>query len=112
MKSFADILKQFTNSQRVFVLFLLLFFSTLPVVIVQWMKTDDCRTLMQENLKMQNDFAIISQMLREERMKSLTGMGKNFVIRDSFFVPNNLVSEKAKTDVLQKVIEISDSNIK
>jgi hypothetical protein len=69
MKYFVDILKQFTQTQRLIVLILLLSFTTGSILISQYFKTDDCRSLIDENLKMHEDFAKISSMLREERMK-------------------------------------------
>ena len=69
MKYFVNILKQFTQSQRLIVLILLLSFSTGGILISQYLKTDDCKPLIEENLKMQNDFAKISAMLRAERLK-------------------------------------------
>jgi flagellar biosynthesis/type III secretory pathway M-ring protein FliF/YscJ len=108
MKSFADILKQFTSSQRVIVLFLLLFFSTIPVVVVQWMKTDDCKPLIDENLRMQQDFAKISTILREERMKSL----KTFVLDTALTETTNILVEETDPNLaIDKVIEISDSHL-
>ena len=68
MKYFVDILKQFTQTQRLVVLVLLLSFTTGSILISQYLKTDDCRALIDENIKMQNDFAKISAMLREARM--------------------------------------------
>jgi len=68
MKYFVDILKQFTQTQRLVVLILLLSFTTGGVLISQYLKTDDCRILIDENIKMHQDFAKISAMLREARM--------------------------------------------
>lgn len=55
MKYFVDILKQFTQTQRLIVLVLLLSFTTGSILISQYLKTDDCRVLIDENLKMQED---------------------------------------------------------
>lgn len=71
MKYFVEILKQFNSKQRVFVLGLLLFFTTGGVLLSQYFKTDDCRPLIEENLEMQKDFVKILQILREERLKNL-----------------------------------------
>lgn len=68
MKYFVDILKQFTQTQRLIVLVLLLSFTTGSVLVSQYLKTDDCRVLIDENLKMHEDFVKISAMLREARM--------------------------------------------
>ena len=69
MKYFVNILKQFTQAQRLIVLILLLSFTAGSYLISQYLKTDDCRPLIEENLKMHNDFATISAMLRAQRLK-------------------------------------------
>jgi len=69
MKYFVNILKQFTQAQRLIVLILLLSFTAGSYLISQYLKTDDCRPFIEENLKMHNDFATISAMLRAQRLK-------------------------------------------
>ncbi len=81
MKYFVNILKQFTQAQRLIVLILLLSFTTGSYLISQYMKTDDCRPLIEENLKMQNDFAKISAMLRAQMMKG------NQIQSDTIMIP-------------------------
>lgn len=67
MKYFVDILKQFTPAQRLVVLVLLLFFTSVTFLLPQYFKTDDCRPIIEENLKMHQDFVKISAMLRNQR---------------------------------------------
>jgi flagellar biosynthesis protein FliP len=69
MKYFVNILKQFTQTQRLIVLILLLSFTTGSYLISQYLKTDNCRPLIEENLKMHEDFAKISAMLRAQMLK-------------------------------------------
>jgi hypothetical protein len=71
MKYFVDILKQFTRTQRLVVLILLLSFTTGTYLTSQYWKTSDCESLIEENLKMQEDFIKISKILREERLANL-----------------------------------------
>ena len=68
-KSFSEILKQFTTGQRLFVLVLLLMFSSGSYIVTNYFKTDDCRPLIEENLKLQEDFVKISQLIREREMR-------------------------------------------
>ena len=72
MKYFVDILKQFTPAQRLIVLVLLLSFTTGGVLTSQYLKTDDCRPIIEENLKMQDDFVKIVELLRKERLRDNT----------------------------------------
>lgn len=69
MKDIVGILKQFTRAQRLLVLILLLSFTTGTYLLSQYLKTDDCRPVIEENLKMQQDFVKIAEMLRKERLK-------------------------------------------
>lgn len=99
MKSIVDILKQFNQSQRVLVLVLLL----VTILLTQYFKTDECSSLIDENLKMQEDFVTISQMLREERLGNLK-VEDGAVKLDTIVVsPNTIIDE---------VLLIVESNIK
>jgi hypothetical protein len=69
IKGFEQILKQFTSSQRLIVLVLLLIFTSGSILLSQYLKTDDCRPLIEENIKMHQDFARISAMLRSQALK-------------------------------------------
>jgi len=69
IKGFEQILKQFTSSQRLIVLVLLLIFTSGSILLSQYLKTDDCRPLIEENIRMHQDFAKISAMLRGQTLK-------------------------------------------
>lgn len=69
MKYFSEILAKFTPTQRLLVLIIMFVFTVGGFLAAQWMRTDDCRSLMSENVKMHQDFALISEMLREEIMR-------------------------------------------
>ena len=73
MKYFVEILKQFTQAQRLTVLFLLLFFTTGSVLISQYLRVSDCQPLIEENIKLQNDFVKISEMLRKKVLEDEIG---------------------------------------
>ena len=98
MKYFVDILKQFTQAQRLIVLILLLSFSTGGILVSQYLKTDDCRPLIEENLKMQNDFAKISAMLREERLK------------DNALVSDSIIQNNPSNDVMNEILKIAEQH--
>jgi len=111
MKYFVDILKQFTQTQRLIVLVLLLSFTTGSVLISQYLKTDDCRSLIDENLKMHEDFVKISSMLRAERMKP------EAIMLDTVAMP--VVEPKAggviiveETNTMSEILKIAESHNK
>ena len=113
MKYFVDILKQFTQTQRLIVLILLLSFTTGGVLFSQYLKTDDCRALVEENLKMQDDFIKIVELLRKERLK------ENEITLDSVVVPsenNNKKVPKASgigsKHLMNEILKIAESNKK
>ncbi len=112
MKYFVNILKQFTQAQRLIVLILLLSFTTGSYLISQYLKTDDCRPLIEENLKMHTDFAKISAMLRVQRLKenqiqldtvAIGGSADNKIIQ----LPDN-----SSNILMDSIYNIVQSNIK
>lgn len=108
MKYFAYILKQFSQTQRLTVLVLLLSFATGGFLLSQYFKTDDCRPIIEENLKMQEDFVKIAEMLRAERLK------ENFILLDSSMAPEigqepTLV---VRPNVMDEIVKIADSHTK
>ncbi len=118
MKYFVGILKQFTQSQKLIVLILLLTFTSGSVLISQYLKTDDCRPIIDENLKMQEDFAKILSMLREQRMASANEM--KVEIQDTIKVTEYPDGKKIETTirhvdnnpVLEEIYKIAQSNTK
>ena len=104
MKYFVSILKQFTQSQRLIVLILLLSFTTGGVLLSQYLKTDDCRPIIDENLKMQEDFVKISTMLRAERLKKETYTDSSAAEPIGSGIDN--------TNVMDSILSIAESNSK
>ena len=66
-KYFADIIGKFGHRQRVFVLVVLLVFSSGTYLLGTYLKQDDCSDLRQENLDLHRDFIAISAMIRDLR---------------------------------------------
>lgn len=108
MKYFVEILKQFTRAQRLIVLVLLLSFTTGTYLTSQYLKTDSCESLIEENLKMQEDFAKISSILRKERMNNLTD--STITMTGSKDEPQNEPSEVKTT--MDEILSIADSHQK
>ena len=104
MKWIADILKQFTHKERVLVLVLLL----TSILSLAYFKQDDCQPIIQENLKMHEDFLKISQMLREERMKEFTIVHQDTIVLDKDVPPPTIV----EVDYMLEIQKIVDSNNK
>jgi len=66
-KYFADIIGKFGPRQRVFVLVVLLVFSSGTYLLGTHLKQDDCSDLRQENIDLHRDFIAISAMIRDLR---------------------------------------------
>lgn len=111
MKYFVEILKQFTMKQRLIVLVLLLSFTTGGVLLSQYFKTDDCRPIIQENFKMQEDFAKISQMLREERLKFNTVM-VDTMAAESSPTGGSVQNVENSYEVMDSILIIAESHEK
>lgn len=112
MKYFSGILKQFTPAQRLVVLVLLLIFTSLSLVLSQYFKTDDCRPLIEENIKMHSDFAKISEMLRKQRLEK-EGILDQVVILDSSKGPQVEHLPPTKFDkTMDEILSIANSHSK
>lgn len=71
MKYFAEILEQFTMGQKIFVLILLLAFSSGTFLVSQYLKRSDCQSLVEENKNLIDDFVKVSSMVRELKLEVL-----------------------------------------
>jgi len=106
MKYFVDILKQFTPAQRLIVLVLLLSFTTGAVLASQYLKTDDCRPLIEENLKMQDDFVKIVELLRKERLRD------TLIQSDTVAVLTDEKPVQVESTMMNRILEIAESHKK
>ena len=86
---------------RSLVLVLLLTFTAGSILLSQYLKTDDCRPIIEENLKMQDDFVKISELLREERLKD------NTIQLDSV-----VISKDETPSTMDKILQIAESHKK
>ena len=111
MKYFVDILKQFTQTQRLVVLILLLSFTTGTYITSQYLKTDDCRAIIDENLKMHEDFAKISSMLRRKSMDENMTDSTMVMTRskDEFPTTENIPGDII---VINEILKIAESHNK
>lgn len=85
-------------------LILLLTFASGSLLISQYLKTDNCKPLIEENLKMQEDFAKISAMLRAERLKKETYTDSSAAEPIGSGIDN--------TNVMDSILSIAESNNK
>lgn len=106
MKEFVNILKQFTQSQRLIVLVLLLTFTFGSYSLSVYWKTDDCGLLIEENLKMHEDFVKISQMLRAERLKG------NKILSDTISMGESVTQIPNDNGLMDSILHIVESNNK
>ena len=108
MKYFVSILKQFSEPMRLIVLVLLLTTTTVSYLVAEYLKTDDCKPIIKENLKMHEDFAKISAMLRVERMKDQK------VILDTIAIDNESTNIIQLNDnsLMDSIFNIVESNNK
>ena len=71
MKYFSEILEQFTTGQKVFVLILLLVFTSGTYITSIYFRNDNCKELIDENKALLDDFVKVSRMVRDLKMQSL-----------------------------------------
>lgn len=90
MKYFAEILEQFTMGQKIFVLILLLVFSSGTFLVSQYLKRSDCQSLVEENKNLIDDFVKVSSMVRELKLEVLA-------CTEVAVEPLNTISETSNT---------------
>ena len=112
MKYFVNILKQFTQAQRLIVLILLLSFTTGSYLVSQYLKTDDCKPIVDENIKMHEDFAKISAMLRAERMRDNQIVLDTIAPAGSEPVGVGVIQLPTDNSLMDSILNIAESNNK
>lgn len=115
MENFTNILKQFTAKQRIFVLVLLLVFTSLTSVLTTYLTSDynSCNSIVKENRELLEDYILISQLVREQQRKE--AQTRTMYIRDTFVVggnpiPTEMVGES--TSMLDTIMMIAESHMK
>lgn len=63
MEKFSEILKQFNSKQRIFVLILLLIFSSGTYLVTNYFKVDDCKPVIEKNKELINYIVQIQDMI-------------------------------------------------
>jgi len=119
-KYFADIIGKFGHRQRVFVLVVLLVFSSGTYLLGTYLKQDDCSDLRRENIDLHRDFIAISQMIRQERARKQEhathveeaeeAVVEEAVIQDTIWIeePIEAVEDTVSTDTTFTIIDIPD----
>lgn len=114
MKYFVSILKQFSEPMRLIVLVLLLTTTTVSYLVAEYLKTDDCKPIIEENLKMHEDFAKISAMLRAEQLRynrSIVG-STGSSNQDTIVTRTRVTSLDTDTELQNAIMAIVESNKK
>jgi hypothetical protein len=111
MKYIVDILKQFTVKQRFAVLIFIMIVSSLTYTITTYIKSDSntCYEVIELNKKYVRDFVVISNMIREERMKGLK------VVVDTVSFPvkeDTTIISIPEVNVMDSILSITESNTK
>ena len=68
MNYFADILKQFNSKQKVFILVILLFFTSITSIITNYLTSDynSCEKIVKENRELLEDYIKISNLIKKQ----------------------------------------------
>jgi hypothetical protein len=117
LKPISDILSQFTQAQRIFVLIITLGFTSGTYLISNYLSNDDCRTIIEENLKLHQDFLTISRMIRERELKALNNETEMMVSTSPFeestesIVLDTVTVSESTDEIVGKILEISDKNV-
>lgn len=118
MENFTNILKQFTMKQRIFVLVLLLLFTSVTSIVTTYLSSDynSCNDIVKENRELLQDYILISQMIREQQMPRTesSNMQMTQILVDSASVDESRVISRSapKDPILDSILHISDKHIK
>lgn len=126
MKYFVEILKQFTMKQRIFVLVLLLFFSSLTYITTTYLKSgyNSCEELIKLNQKYVRDFVTISDMIRRQRMNELGDenlldsavqaptSGRNPASESESSPPSSSSPQTYNEVLLDSILSVTETNLK
>lgn len=91
-----DILSQFSKSQKMLALIIILGFPVVSFLGGKYIDTDDCRPIIEENLNLHNDIVNLSTLIRQKRAVDLEppvylkSGGKNISVQE--IVENNIDS--------------------
>jgi len=99
-KYFADIIGKFGPRQRVFVLVVLLVFSSGTYLLGTHLKQDDCSDLRQENIDLHKDFIAISAMIRDLRAHVATSQEEAVVNESEEIVIDSIVILEPVVDTI------------
>jgi hypothetical protein len=122
MKYIVDILKQFTVEQRFAVLVFILLVMSLTYILTTYIKSDSksCSEVIELNKKYVKDFVVISNMIREERMKNLQVAvvdTASFPVGDEVSAEEDTISIPVKVaepeiNIMDSILSITESNTK
>ena len=122
MKYIVDILKQFTVGQRFAVLVFILLVMSLTYILTTYIKSDSksCSEVIELNKKYVKDFVVISNMIREERMKNLKVEAidtASFPVGDEVSAEEDTIQIPIKiiepeVNIMDSILSITDSNTK
>jgi len=112
MENFTNILKQFTSGQRIFVLILLLVFTSLTSVVTTYLTSDynSCGKIVKENRELLQDYILISQMIREQQIPPV----QSTMILDTMPMTSSPITiiEVQDNGMLDSILAITEKHIK
>ena len=111
MKWISDILKQFNKDQRIAVLVICMLFGSITCLVTTLLKSDsaNCSELVDLNKKYVQDFVVISDMIRKQRMEK--------VLIESHFedsassLPKASPEDTSSDPILDSILKITESSI-
>ena len=116
MEYISNILKEFNSKQKLFVLVLLLVFTSVTSIVTTYLTSDynSCSAIIQENKALLQDYVVITKMIREQQMGQMKTESQ---IVDSAAIaeanePRSGNPEYTYMDLMDSVLLISQKHIK
>jgi len=112
MEFFTNILKEFNSKQKLFVLILLLVFTSVTSIITTYLTSDynSCSEIVKENKELLQDYITISKMIRDKDGDGSTGQ----------FIDSGVIDNEPRSgnpfytdqDIMDSIKRIANSHIK
>lgn len=116
MEYFSNILKEFNSKQKIFVLILLLVFTSVTSILTTYFTSDynSCSAIVEENKSLLEDYVVITKMIREQQMGQMRTSSQ---MMDSAAMveanePRSVNPEYTYMDLMDSVLSITQSHIK
>jgi hypothetical protein len=110
MEYISNILKEFNSKQKLFVLVLLLIFTSITSILTTYLTSDynSCSVIIEENKALLEDYVVITKMIREQQIAQMVDSAAIAEANE----PRSGNPQYTYMDLMDSVLLISEKHIK